>query len=114
MLSDLLLEELAAGEGESLTRAARRFPSTRRSRPVTIGCLLRWVTPGVRLPSGDRVRLEAARCSGRWLTTPGAIRRFIAAQTPDLSSTPPVPRTATRRQRAVDRAGQQLQKEMGF
>ena len=114
MLSDVLLEEIAAGEGESLSRAARRLPSSRRSRPVTISCLVRWVTAGVRLPSGERVRLEAARCSGRWITSAGAIRRFIAAQTPDLSSTPPVLRSPSKRQRDAERAGQQLQTKCGF
>ena len=108
MCSELLIEEIAAGEGESLSRAARRLPSSRRSRPVTISCLVRWVTAGVRLPSGDRVRLEAARCSGRWLTTPGAIRRFLAAQTPDLTAALPAPRSPSKRERDQARAKAQL------
>ena len=42
MLSEGLLEEIEAGLGETLTRAARRVPRSRRNRPVTLSCLLRW------------------------------------------------------------------------
>jgi hypothetical protein len=109
MLSDQLLEEIAAGMGEPLTRAARRVPRTRQDRPVTLSCLLRWITSGVIGPNGERIKLEAARLAGRWLTTPGAMRRFVAAQTPSLDDTPtPSPATREKRQRAAERAGQQL------
>jgi hypothetical protein len=51
--------------------------------------LWRWITEGVRLPDGSRVRLEAARLGGRWLTSEPALRRFLAAQTPELGASPP-------------------------
>jgi hypothetical protein len=110
MLSQQLLEELEAGQGEILTRAARRVPRSRQDRPVTHSCLFRWLTTGVRGPDGQRVKLEAARLGGRWVTTAGAIRRFIAAQTPSLDTEgAETPRTAARRQRASERAAQQLE-----
>jgi hypothetical protein len=41
MLTNQLLEEIEAGQGETLTRAARRVPRTRQDKPVTLGCLIR-------------------------------------------------------------------------
>jgi hypothetical protein len=114
MLTTQLLEEIEAGLGEPLTRAARRVPRTRQDRPVTLSCLLRWITLGVIGPNGERIKLEAARLAGRWLTTPGAIRRFVAAQTPCQDTTPITPRTGRgMRQRAAEQAGQQLD-QMGI
>jgi hypothetical protein len=110
MLSEKLLEEIEAGEGETLTRASRRVPRTRQDRPVTIGCLLRWIMTGVVGPDGQRVHLEAARLAGRWITTPGAIRRFVVAQTPRLGEAEPAPRTPAVRQRESRRAAQQLER----
>jgi hypothetical protein len=112
MLTDQLLEEIETGQGETLSRAARRVPRTRMDRPVTLGCLLRWVLNGVIGPDGQRVHLEAARLAGRWLTTPGAIRRFVAAQTPRFSSeTAPIPRSLSRRRRDSEKAGLELERK---
>src|SRR5262249_41167053 len=110
MLSEQLLEEIEAGEAEPLTRAARRVPPSRQGKPVTLSCLLRWMMSVVIGPDGQRVKLEAARLAGRWVTTPGALRRFVAAQTPRLDAEPPpTSRTAAQRQRASDRAGRVLE-----
>jgi hypothetical protein len=109
MLTEELLHEIEAGQGETLTRAARRVPRSRQDRPVTLSCLLRWVMSGVIGPGGRRIRLEAARLAGKWVTTPGAIRRFVEAQTPRVEAEKaPAPRSSTKRQRASERAGQQL------
>ena len=96
----LLLTEITAGQGLSLTQAARRFPPHRRNRPVNSSTVWRWMHDGVRLPDGTVVRLEAARVCGRWLTSEPALQRFIAAQTPppEQSIRPPR-RTPTKRQR---------------
>jgi hypothetical protein len=111
MLTEQLLQEIEAGEGETLTRAARRLPRTRQDRPVSMSCLFRWVTTGVLAPGGERVKLEAARIAGRWVTTPGAIRRFVALQSPPLDTVGrETPRTAAKQQRASERAAQQLEK----
>ncbi|MCI0464668.1 MAG: hypothetical protein L0Z62_47695 [Gemmataceae bacterium] len=110
MVSTLLIEEIAQGHGLYLSRAAKRFPPHRKNRPVTLGCLVRWIIEGVRGPGGERVRLEAARVAGKWMTTPQAITRFIIAQTPDLADRPQLPRTSTMRRRAAERAEAQLQK----
>jgi hypothetical protein len=111
MLTDLLLEEIEAGQGEVLTQAARRVPRTRLERPVSLSCLFRWITTGVIGPNGQRIKLEAARLAGRWITTPGAIRRFVEAQTPRSRDDGTLTlRTPTKRQRASERAAKELEK----
>jgi hypothetical protein len=111
MLTEQLLQEIAAGQAEPLTRAARRIPPTRLDRPVTLGCLLRWINPGVRGPNGRRIQLEAARLAGKWVTTPGAIRRFVLAQTPNLAAEDPgTPRTPAQRRKATELAAKALNK----
>lgn len=107
MLSDQIMQEIDAADGLTLAQLARRCPRTRQNRPVSLGCVLRWVISGVRGPNGETIRLEAVRLAGRWISTPGALRRFILAQTP-TGEPPPSPRTASRRQRAADRAGAEL------
>ena len=105
-----VLSEIVSGKGLSLSQAARRFPSSRLGRPVHSSCVWRWIASGVRLPSGEVVRLEVARLSGRWLTSEPAIERFLAAQTPRADQpTPVAPRTPTARQRASERAAKQLE-----
>jgi hypothetical protein len=111
MLSDQLLQEIEAGQGETLTRAARRIPPTRLGKAVTLSCLLRWVQSGVRGPAGQRVKLEAARLAGKWVTTPAAIRRFVEAQTPRTDSEPAPPRSPARRRRASELAGEELERK---
>jgi hypothetical protein len=92
----------------SLSDAARRLPPYRQSRPVSLSCIMRWILAGVRTPRG-RVRLEAIRLGGRWLTSVEALERFAVAQTPDLAERPQLPRTSTMRRRASTRAEAQLQ-----
>ena len=104
-------DEIAAGHGEPLSRARRRFPPHRQGKSVTLSCLIRWITSGVRGPSGQRIRLEAARLAGRWVTTPQAIARFLQAQTPDLDNVPgPFPAAPNARKRASERAAKELER----
>jgi hypothetical protein len=94
----------------TLYEAARRLPPGRNGGPVSLPCLLRWVTRGARGPAHERIRLEAIRVGGRWLTTEEALVRFAERLTPRLDGTPvPAPRTPTRRQRASQRAVDRLE-----
>jgi hypothetical protein len=95
----------------SLSQAARRLPPGRNGRPVTLSCLLRWVLDGVPGPDGQRVRLEAARLGGRWLTSVEALARFAAALTPRLGSDDPPPRrrSPAARRRRSERAAKELE-----
>lgn len=106
-----VLAEIAAGLGISLSEAARRLPSHRRGRPVHSSCVWRWISRGVTLPTGELVFLQAAKLSGRWLTTGPALQRFLAAQTPPVGGeAQPAPRTPAARQRASERAAKELEK----
>jgi hypothetical protein len=94
----------------SLAAAARMLPPGRRGRPVTISCVLRWVIDGVKTPAGV-VRLQAVRVGSRWVTSVEALERFADRQTPQFENVQhEAPRTGTARQRAAERAFQQLRK----
>lgn len=106
-----VLSEIAAGGGLSLPQIARRLPSCRKDRPVSPSCVWRWISHGIRLADGRVVKLEAARLAGRWLSSAAAIERFLAAQQPPRAEEAgPAPRTAGARQRAAERAAEQLKK----
>jgi hypothetical protein len=95
----------------SLTQVARQQPPGRGGRPVTLGCVLRWILDGARGPNGERVRLEAIRIGGRWVTSREALQRFAERLTPSLTDAgAPTLRTGTKRQRASDRAAAELAK----
>jgi hypothetical protein len=64
----------------------------------------RWIVKGVPDRDGNRVRLEAVRVGGKWLTTHAALRRFIEATTPRFEEANSVPRSASARLRASERA----------
>jgi hypothetical protein len=124
-MHEQLLNEIEAGQGKPLSQLARLCPATRRLcdvdgegkpiegtetlRPVSMACLLRWVIEGAQLDDGSRVKLEAVRLANKWISSAGALRRFIQAQTPRLDDDTPVSvRTPAQRKRAADRADQVL------
>jgi hypothetical protein len=106
-MSDLS-QEVLDGEGLYLAAAARLFPRHRRNRPVSPSTLFRWIVEGVRVGTDRRVHLEAVRISGKYLTTRGAIRRFLEAQTPTVKQGGPIVTTPTRRRRERERVGAEL------
>lgn len=46
---------------------------------VTSSTVVRWVTRGLRLPTGERVRLRAQRYYGRWVTSKAWLAEFRTA-----------------------------------
>jgi hypothetical protein len=103
-------EEVLAGSGHSLTQAARKLPTARNCAPVNTATKRRWVVKCIRLADGRRLRLEACRVSGRWLTSAEALARFIDEQTPDLNAEPlQMDRKAKARESAAARAGRELE-----
>jgi hypothetical protein len=100
--------DLLAENTLSLNAAAKKLPAGRRGRPVTLSCLIRWITDGAKGPTGERIRLEAIRLGGRWITSTEALQRFAAALTPNAEPEAPAARTPGQRQRASERAAQQL------
>jgi len=95
----------------SLCTAAKLLPPSRRGRPVSFQCVLRWIMDGARGPDGERVRLEAVRLGGRWLTSKEALGRFAARLTPQIGkNAAPAPRTSRQWRRAAERAERELER----
>lgn len=79
MTAPLLAETVA-----TLNEIAKRAPSGRgagASRSARHSTVLRWVSRGV-FVRGVRVKLEAVRVGGQWLTSLEAYARFLAACNP--------------------------------
>jgi hypothetical protein len=100
----------------SLALAAQTIRPGRNGKRTHISTLIRWITRGARAADGSRVRLEAVRLGGRWLTSREALQRFAERLTPRLDDQHHAPpsgaRTPSARQRASERAARKL-KEMG-
>jgi hypothetical protein len=104
--SHLLTENLI-----SLIEAARRLPPGRGGRPVSFGCVLRWITQGIVGPDGRRIRLEGIRLGARWLTSTEALARWAEQLTPRLDPEPGLaPRTPAKRRKAAERVDQVLKR----
>jgi hypothetical protein len=111
VLASSIAEEVASGDVLTCAQVARRGPSTRLGKPLHSATVLRWMLKGARLQSGGRVRLEAVRLGGRWVTSAAALERFIEAQTPSLEQGEKniTPRSAGQRRRAAERAAKKLE-----
>ena len=109
----VVLTEIQSGGGLSLSAAGRMFPAHRGVGTVDPSTVFRWVTKGAKTVGGQVVKLDAVRVGGRWLTSRGAVARFVQALTPatePASALPPVSRTPAARLRASERAGRELEK----
>jgi hypothetical protein len=90
---------------ETTLRIAEAAPIARTS----FASLWRWIMRGVPGPDGGRIRLEAIRVGGKWLTSREALERFAEAVTPRFADdVRKPPRTATARQKASERAARKL------
>jgi hypothetical protein len=70
----------------TLVQGARTIPPYRDNRPTHASTLLRWILKGATGPGGRRVRLEAVRIGGRWVTSAEALQRFFERLTPKLDA----------------------------
>jgi hypothetical protein len=104
--------DITSDDTLTLSEACALLPRGRNGAKPHLSTLLRWILQGAPAPGGQRVRLGAVRCGGKWITSRQALREFTEALTPRLASDPaPAPsRTPGRRQRAGERAGKQLEK----
>jgi hypothetical protein len=112
--SSVISAEVLAGEGLYLAAAAKLFPRHRRGRPVSPSTVFRWIAHGVRLDSTRRVHLEATRIAGRWVTTRGAIKRFLDRQGPQPLTSTHEQRTPAKRDRDQRRAADALTARYGI
>jgi hypothetical protein len=112
--SSVISAEILAGDGLYLVAAAKLFPRHRQGRPVSPSTVSRWATNGVRLADGQVVRLEALQLAGKWITTRGAIRRFLDRQTPARADQPGSVRSPAKRDRDQRRTNEALRDRYGI
>lgn len=94
----------------SLQDAANDLPSGMKpGKPIHFSTLWRWVLRGCLAIDGRRVRLEAVRLGGRWLTSREALQRFSDALSHDQADEPKT-RTPTGRKRDISTARKKLEK----
>lgn len=98
-----VLSEIRAGGGQTLSAAGHQFPGHRRNGTVDPSTVFRWVTKGMRTQDGRVVRLEAVRVGGRWLTSGGAVARFVQALT-DAAHPSSIPAAPARSSNAREKA----------
>jgi hypothetical protein len=93
----------------TLAAACRLLPRGRNGAKPHLSTILRWILQGAKAPNGERVRLEACRLGGRWLTSKDAIQRFCNRLTPQLDTpAAPAPRSPGQRRHAAERAEKEL------
>jgi hypothetical protein len=104
--------DLATESPIPLAAAAKLVPPARSGKRTHLSTILRWILTGAKAPDGQRVRLEAIRLGGRWMTTREALQRFTERLTPRLDggAAPSAPRTESRRRRASERAAEELKR----
>jgi hypothetical protein len=93
-----------------LSETVRRIEEVAKSRGTHFSTIYRWLLRGIPGPDGKRIRLEGCRLGSKWVTSDEAVIRFSAALTPNVNGEPAqAPRSASKRQRASERAGKQLE-----
>ncbi len=102
-----VLEEILAGDSLTLAGAAALLPSHRGAGRLQLSTIWRWVTVGTRA-GGRIVKLEAARCGGRWLTSRAALRRYIEGLTAADPAVPPAARSGAQERAAAASAARRL------
>jgi len=106
-----IMDEIATGDGIGLNEVCALMPSRKPGKRIHFSAAWRWATKGIKTTDGRIVKLETARVAGRLVTTRSALARFLAAQQSGIeqSATAP-PRSAIRRRRDSERAGERLKK----
>jgi len=93
----------------TLGEAAKSLPPI-GGHTISVKSLYAWRTRGVRVGS-DRVKLEACRLGGRWVTSAEALGRFLNTTTGTDENQPTI-RTPTKRQKSSEEAVSFLQNEL--
>ncbi|MFO0796340.1 MAG: hypothetical protein U0804_02620 [Gemmataceae bacterium] len=104
----LLMSEIQAGGGLSLSAAAREFPAHRGMGTLNPSSLFRWGTKGTRGSDGRLVKLAMIRIGSRWATTRGALARYAAELTASAAPPADAPRSPAARTRASEAAAAEL------
>jgi hypothetical protein len=109
-----VLHEIQSGDGLAMSAAGRLFPGHRDKSHVDPSTVFRWMTKGSKTVDGSAtVKLEAVRVGGRWLTSRGAVARFVQAltdaATPILTSSER-PRSEAASRRNAEQAAKELER----
>jgi len=105
-----ILEEIVAGEGITLSQAASILPAHRGGGRTSPSAIWRAIKTGCKSPTGEIVKLAAARFGSRYLTSRGAIQRYMEALTgTDLTPALTPPRSPSARAKACAAASVKLQ-----
>ena len=94
----------------SLAGACALLPRGRNGSRPHLSTLVRWITSGVRVSDGARIRLEAVRLGSKWITSREALARFSQRLTPDVDEATKAPRSRVARERASARAAKELER----
>jgi Protein of unknown function (DUF1580) len=101
--------DLFPGSYLSLAQVAEAIPPGTRGR-VSPSTIFRWVTKGVRLRDGSRLRLRTLRLGGRSVVAVEDLKEFIARQQPDQAGdAAPAIRSPAARRRASEAAAKLLE-----
>jgi len=101
----LVLTEIQAGGGMSLSAVGRMFPGHRGGPSIDPSTVFRWAKNGLKV-GGRTVKLEAVRVGSRLITSRPAVARFVNDLTftnppPALTPTPTASSAARRAKAAV-------------
>ena len=103
------IETLISEGPIGMAAAARLMGTFRGGKPTHPSTLTRHCLAGVKLQTGEVVRLEHFRAANRLMTTRPALLRFLAAQQVQPTA-PPVVRSPAARNRASARSALELKK----
>jgi myo-inositol catabolism protein IolC len=91
----------------NLSTVARKMPG--RNGHASIAAVSRWVSHGVQMPDGRRVRLRAVRIGQCVYVTPEALESFLAEMNPERPDNVVREQPPAVRRRYVDAACRQLE-----
>lgn len=74
-------EVVATTDYKKLNYYLTRIPGHRRGKPCHLTTLVRWVTKGIKTPTGEVVRLRAVRLGAKWVCTDQWFEAFMSAIT---------------------------------
>jgi len=100
--------DLTREQALRLDEIAKLVPPSRGAGHTHVSTVYRWIVRGATTPSGRRVRLDATRIGGKWVSSREALLRFQAQLTPPLDHDIRAPQSATARRRASERAEAEL------
>ena len=97
--------ELALSAGSLLTvsQICRALPGARDNKAANPSTVTRWILKGCPARNGERIKLKATRCGGRWLIAPSDLSLFfeaLACEMPNPVKAAPKLSSAERKRKA--------------